>query len=61
MDDLTLYRIDSLLEHIDLVFNETNGLSIEEIEQNMLHKAICFSLNWLIKKINVLVLKLERF
>ena len=28
--ELLIYRIDSLLEHIDLVFNDTNGLLAKE-------------------------------
>ena len=31
-EELLIYRIDSLLEHIDLVLNDTDGLTIEEIE-----------------------------
>ena len=42
--ELLICRIDSLLEHIDLVFNDTNGLTIEEIEKsNLLLRATCFS------------------
>ena len=41
---LLIYRIDSLLEHIDLVFNDTNGLSSADIEKsNLLLRATCFS------------------
>ena len=46
MDDLIFYRIDALLEHIDLVISDTNGLSITEIENdNLLLRATCFSLS----------------
>ena len=31
--ELLIYRIDSLLERIDLVLNDTDGLTIEEIEK----------------------------
>ena len=42
--ELLIYRIDSLLEHIDLVFNDTNGLSANDIEEsNLLLRATCFS------------------
>ena len=42
--ELLIYRIDSLLEHIDLVLNDTDGLTIEEIEKtNLLLRATCFS------------------
>ena len=30
--ELLIYRIDSLLEHIDLVLNDTNGLAASEIK-----------------------------
>ena len=42
--ELLIYRIDSLLVHIDLVLNDTDGLTIEEIEKaNLLLRATCFS------------------
>ena len=42
--ELLIYRIDSLLEHIDLVFNDTKGLSVSDIENsNLLLRATCFS------------------
>ena len=41
---LLIYRINSLLEHIDLVFNDTKGLSASDIEKsNLLLRATCFS------------------
>ena len=40
-----IYRIDSLLEHIDLILNDTDGLSVDEIEKsNLLLRATCFSI-----------------
>ena len=46
MDKLILDRIDSLLEHIDLVFHDTDGLTIEEIKQDsILLRATCFSVS----------------
>ena len=33
MDKMIINRIDSLLEHIDLVLKDTDGLSIEDIEK----------------------------
>ena len=45
MDDITLYRINSLLEHVDLVLNDTNGKSIEDFKENsILLRATCFSI-----------------
>ena len=42
--ELLIYRIDSLLEHIGLVFNDTKGLSVSDIEDsNLLLRATCFS------------------
>lgn len=42
--ELLICRINSLLEHIDLVFNDTNGLSISDIENSsLLLRATCFS------------------
>ena len=42
--ELLICRIDSLLDHIDIVFNDTDGLTIEEIEKsNLLLRATCFS------------------
>ena len=41
---LLICRINSLLEHIDLVFNDTNGLSVSDIENSsLLLRATCFS------------------
>lgn len=34
--ELIIYRINSLLEHIDLVLKDTAGLTVEEIEKNNL-------------------------
>ena len=42
--ELLICRINSLLEHIDLVFNDTNGLSVSDIENSsLLLRATCFS------------------
>ena len=44
MDKLLIYRIDSLLEHIDLVLKDTNGLSLKDIKKSsLLLRATCFS------------------
>lgn len=57
MDKLILDRIDSLLEHIELVFHDTDGLSIEQIEQNsILLRATCFS----ISQIGEMMIQLEK-
>ena len=34
--ELLIYRIDSLLEHIELVLKDTDGLSASEIEKSSL-------------------------
>ena len=45
MDELIIYRIDTLLDHIDLVLKDTEGLSINELEEkNLLLRATCFSI-----------------
>ena len=57
MDKLLLYRINSLLEHIDLVLNDTNGLNIEDIKKsNLLLRATCFS----IAQIGEMMIQLEK-
>ena len=57
MDELTLSRIDSLLEHIELIFNDTNNLTIEEIEKNnLLLRATCFS----ISQVGEMMVQLEK-
>ena len=43
--DLLIFRIDSLLEHINLVLNDTAGLTAQEIEESsLLCRATCFSI-----------------
>ena len=55
--ELLIYRIDSLLEHIDLVFNDTNGLSSADIEKsNLLLRATCFS----VAQIGEMMVQLEK-
>ena len=45
MDDIVFYRINSLLEHIDLVLNDTKGVSKEELaKSSLLLRATCFSI-----------------
>ena len=57
MDKLIFDRIDSLLEHIDLVFYDTDGLTIEEIKQNsILLRATCFS----VSQIGEMMIQLEK-
>lgn len=44
MDNLLLFRIESLIDHIDLVLRDTKDLSLEEIEKSsLLLRATCFS------------------
>ena len=46
MDDKVLLRIDSLLKHIDLVLNDTNGVDVSKLEEgNILFRATCFSIS----------------
>ena len=43
--ELLINRIDSVLEHIRLVLNDTNDLSVNEIkESSLLLRATCFSI-----------------
>ena len=43
-NELLIYRIDSLLEHIDLVLNDVDGLTVDEIKKSsLLLRATCFS------------------
>ena len=45
MDKIVIYRIDSLLEHIDLVLNDTECVSIETFaKSSLLLRATCFSI-----------------
>ena len=45
MDDIIFYRIDALLEHIDLVLNDTVGVSMVELaKSSLLLRATCFSI-----------------
>lgn len=46
MDENVLVRIDSLLEHIDLVLSDTKGINIVEFdEDSVLVRATCFSIS----------------
>ena len=43
--ELLIYRIDSLLEHIDLVLKDTKDLTVEEFDKSsLLKRATCFSI-----------------
>ena len=45
MDEIVFSRIDSLLEHIDLVLNDTAGVPMEELgKSSLLLRATCFSI-----------------
>lgn len=45
MDDRTLLRVDTLLKHIDQIFDDTANISIDELESsNLLLRAVCFSM-----------------
>ena len=44
--NLLIYRIDSLLEHIDLVLEDTKGLTVSQIkDSSLLVRATCFSIS----------------
>lgn len=45
MDDRTLLRIDTLLKHLDQIFDDTKNIGIEELKSsNLLLRAVCFSM-----------------
>ena len=45
MDDRTLLRIDTLLKHIDQIFDDTTNVSVDELKNsNLLLRAVCFSM-----------------
>lgn len=45
MDDRTLLRVDTLLKHIDQIFDDTANISIDELKNsNLLLRAVCFSM-----------------
>ncbi len=45
MDDRTLLRVDTLLKHIDQIFDDTASISIDELKNsNLLLRAVCFSM-----------------
>ena len=53
--ELLIYRIDSLLEHIELVLKDTDGLSASEIEKSsLLLRATCFSISQIGEMMNQL-------
>ena len=55
--ELLIYRINSLLEHIDLVLNDAKGLSVSDIEKsNLLLRATCFS----VAQIGEMMVQLEK-
>ena len=45
MDDRTILRIDTLLKHIDQIFDDTASISVDELKSsNLLLRAVCFSM-----------------
>ena len=45
MDDRTLLRVDTLLKHIDQIFDDTANISIDELKySSLLLRAVCFSM-----------------
>ena len=46
MDDKILFRIDSILKHIELVLNDTQGIDLLNLDKNsILFRATCFSVS----------------
>ena len=46
MDDRTLLRVDTLLKHIDQIFDDTANISIDELKySSLLLRAVCFSVS----------------
>ena len=57
MDKILTYRIENLLEHIELVLNDTKEISFEELINNsLLLRATCFS----IAQIGEMMIQLEK-
>ena len=57
MDKVLIYRIENLLEHIDLVLNDTKDISFEDLIHNsLLLRATCFS----IAQIGEMMIQLEK-
>ena len=57
MVSTTILRIDSLLRHIDKIFDDTKGLTIEDLKKNdLLLRATCFS----IAQIGEMMVQLEK-
>ena len=45
MDDRTLLRVDTLLKHIDQIFDDTANVGIDKLKNsNLLLRAVCFSM-----------------
>lgn len=56
-NQLLIYRIDTLLEHIDLVLDDTKEVSIDQLKQSsLLLRATCFS----IAQIGEMMVQLEK-
>ena len=59
MDEITLFRIDSLLKQIDMVLEDTKDVSLEELsDTSVLLRATCFSLMQIGEEMNKLKEKL---
>ena len=57
MDDLLIYRIDSVLKNIDLVLKDAENVSLQELENSsLLLRATCFS----ISQIGEMMVQLEK-
>ena len=57
MDKVLTYRVENLIEHIDLVLSDTKNISFEElINDSILLRATCFS----IAQIGEMMIQLEK-
>lgn len=58
MDNKILFRIDTLLKHIDQVLEDTKGKTLINLEKsNLLLRAVCFS----IAQIGEMMVQLEKY
>ena len=59
MDEITILRIESVLNHIDLVLNDTKNTTLEDLSSSsVLLRATCFSLMQIGEEMNKLKEKL---
>lgn len=57
MDKVLVYRIENLIEHIDLILNDTKDVPFEDLVRNsLLLRATCFS----IAQVGEMMIQLEK-